>query len=258
MSSSKTDDMEAEGQFGVKYTEDFTIACTINNLEHEAVLQYFIDRVSFYAFNGGDVEAVSLWATHIVLDCKRKAGAQIVPVKDKRIQKISLRYIRLLSDLINNIHLSTVEKMKESISLMREWEAEMPPNAEYPTTFFTDQHKSVLLTFDFNLLCNMNGIVVQQVLQFFIDEISFPRQRAVPLSATSGSSASMSFFEMMLMSRSMQRTKNRGQQEIDQLYNEQLLQLDETLKDESDEDRRLTAYREFYTKWYNSLRKKLT
>ena len=198
-----------------------------------------------------------MWATHIVLDCKRKAGAKVVPVKDKRIQKISLRYIRLLSNLINNVHLGTIEKMKKSISLMSEWGAEMPPNAEYPTTFFTDQHKSVLLTFDFNLLCNMNGIVVQQVLQFFIDEISFPRQRAVPLSATSGSSASMSFFEMMLMSRSMQRTKNRAQQEIDQLYNEQLLQLDETLKDESDEDRRLNAYREFYTKWYNSLRKKL-
>ena len=258
MSSSKTDDMEAEGQFGVKYTEDFTIACTINNLEHEAVLQYFIDRVSFYAFNGGDVEAVSLWATHIVLDCKRKAGAKVVPVKDKRIQKISLSYIRLLSDLINNVHLSTVEKMKESISLMREWEAEMPPNAEYPTTFFTDQHKSVLLTFDFNLLCNMNGIVVQQVLQFFIDEISLPRQRALGLPENSGSSASMSFFEMILMSRSMKRTKNRALKEIDQLYNGQLLQLDETLMDENDEGSRLTAYQELYTKWYNSLRKKLS
>lgn len=257
MNCSKTDGMDSDGQFGLKYTEEFRIACKINNVKQEAVLQYFIDRVSFYAFNGGDVEAVSLWATHIVLDCRRKAVAEVVPLKNKSVQKISVNYLRLLSELINNPNLSTIEKMNESAKLMRDWEAEMPPLAEYPNSFFTDQHNSVLLTFDFNLLCNMNGIVVQQVLQFFIDEISLPRQRAVDLHESSGSSASMSFFEMMLMSRSMKRGKNRAQKEIDQRFNEQLLQLDETLKDEDDQDRRLTAYRELYTKWYNSLGKNL-
>jgi hypothetical protein len=44
--------MFSKGQFGLIYTEDFSVACAISYLKREEVLQYFINKVSFYAFNG--------------------------------------------------------------------------------------------------------------------------------------------------------------------------------------------------------------
>lgn len=250
--------MDSKGQFGLTYTEDFRVACTINYLKQEEVLQYFVNRVSFYAFNGGEMEAVAIWATNIIVDCREEANAEITAIKSRKIQRIWIKYIGLLSDLNANIYLSTVEKMKESFNLMEEWEAEMGPHTDYPATLYLDEERFLLLTFDFNLLCSMNGVNPLQVLQYFINQISLARQRALNLIEFVGSNTSMSLFGMMLLSRSMKKNRLPVQQEIHQLYSERLLSLDESLKNEEDIERRLSIYREFYAEWYHTLMKHLS
>ncbi len=249
--------MDSKGQFGLIYTEDFRVACTINYLKQEEVLQYFIDRVSFYAFNGGEMEAVALCATNIIIDCKEALGAEISPVTDRKVQRIFIKYIGLLSDLNENPYLSTVDKMKENFRLMQEWETEMGPLTDYPRAFYPDEEQVLVLTFDFNLLCKMNGLEPVEVLQYFIDHISLARQRSMNLLEFTGTDASMTLFEMLLISRSMEKKRLPVQQEIYQWYAEELLALDETLKKERDPDQRLLAYREFYAEWYNTLMKNL-
>jgi hypothetical protein len=249
--------MGSKGQFGLKYTEDFRVACAINYLKEDEVLQYFINRVSFYAFNGGEMEAVALLATNIVLDCKNVAGGEIIAVTDRKVQRISIKYIRLLSDLNANTYLSTIDKMKESFYIIQEWEAEMLPLVDYPKTFYLDEGRSLILTFDFNLLCRMNGLHPQQVLQYFIDQISMARQRALNLTAFVGTDACMSLFSMMQLSRSMMQNKFPVQKEIQDWYSQKLLALDETLKNEPDTEKRLNTYRKLYAEWYHSLKKNL-
>ena len=249
--------MDSKGQFGLIYTEDFSVACAINYLKQEEVLQYFINRVSFYAFYGGEMEAVALWATRIIIDCKELAQAEVVPVNDRKLQRISIKYISLLSDLVDNSYHSTVDKMKESFYIMREWEAEMMPLVDFPKTFYLDEERFLILTFDFNLLCRMNGLSPQQVLQYFIDMISIPRDRALNLITFVGTDACMSLFGMMRLSRSMKQHKLPVQQEIQQWYHGQLLALDETLRLEPDTDLRISAYREFYAEWYSTLQRNL-
>ena len=96
----KINNMDSKGRDSLAYTDDFRIACTINNLKQEDVLQYFINRVSFYAFNGGEMEAVSLWATSIVIDCKKEVNAEVKAVTDRKVKRISLKYILMLSELM--------------------------------------------------------------------------------------------------------------------------------------------------------------
>lgn len=249
--------MSTTGQYGLDFTDDFSIACTINYFRQEDVLQYFIDRVSFYAFNGGEMEAGALWATHIIVDCKEALGATVSPVPEKRVQRISIKYISLLSDLDADSRLTTVDKMKESFLLMREWEEEMLPNINYPRTFHLDGQRFLDLTFDFNLLCRMNGITEQQALQYFVNQISLARQRAVNLPEFAGNNISMSFFETMLLSKSLRKNQLPPQHAIHELYTGQLILLDEQLKEEKNVDKRFIAYQAFYAEWYYNLIKNL-
>lgn len=239
------------------YTEDFRVACTINNLKHEEVLQYFINRVSFYAFNGGEMEAVSLWATSIVVDCKNEVNGQIQAVTDRKVKRVSLKYILMLSELNDNAYLSTVDKMKESFLLMKEWETDMSPLVDYPECFQLDEERSLSLTFDFNLLCRMNGITAEQVLQYFMDNISMAQERAVNLIEFVETNSCMSLFGMMRLSLGDKKNRIPVHQEIHKWYGDKLLLLDERLKKENNLDKRITVYRAFYKEWYNSLRKNI-
>jgi len=257
MEELKLNNMDSNGEFGLVYAEDFRIACAINYLKQEDVLQYFIDRVSFYAFNGGEMEAVALWATTIIIDCKEAYSGKVVAVTDKKIQRISIKYIGLLSDLNMNDHLSTVDKMKESFYLIKEWEAEMSPIANYPGTFQLNEEQFLVLTFDFNLLCKMNGVEPAEVLQYFVNNISLARQRAVNLLEFVETNSSMSLFGMMLLSRSMQKNKLPVQHDVQNWYSERLLALDERLKKENTVKKRISVYRAFYMEWYHTLLKNL-
>ena len=249
--------MDSKGQFELSYAEDFRIACTINYLRQEEVLQYFINRVSFYAFNGGEMEAVALWATNIIIDCKEANGGEVIALTSKKVQKIAIKYILLLSDLNENDDLSTVDKMKESFYLMQEWETEMTPLVDYPRTFPLNDDHFLILTFDFNLLCRMNGVEAAEVLQYFIDQISLAKKRAANLLKVAEPDSSMSLFEMMLLSRSMQKNRLPIQHDVEKWYSAQLLSLDEQLKTEDNLEKRIIIYKAFYTEWYHTLLKNL-
>jgi hypothetical protein len=249
--------MDSKERVRLTYTEDFKVACTVNNLRHEEVLQYFINRVSFYAFNGGEMEAVSLWATSIVVDCKTEVQARVQAVTDRRVKRVSLKYILMLSDLNDNTYLSTVDKMKESFLLMKEWETEMSPLVDYPTSFQIDEYRSLLLTFDFNLLCRMNGVATNQVLQYFMNHISLAYERALNLIEFVETNSCMSLFGMMRLSLGNKKNAIPIHQEIHKLYGDRLLLLDDRLKKEESLEKRTAVYRAFYKEWYNSLRKNI-
>ena len=248
--------MESKEQFGLIYADDFSIACTINNFKKEEVLQYFINRVSFYAFNGGEMEAAALCATRIVVDCKTVNHGQISPVADRKIQLISLKYIAKLSDLEDSIYYSAADKMKESFLIMKEWEAEMTPYVDYPKTFEMGDENFLILTFDFNLLCKMNGITAEQVLQYFIDGISLAEERAGEISGIE-KDIRMALFRIMVISRSMKKDRPAIEQDIYDWYADRLLSLDERLKKAEGMDKKVSVYRAFYSEWYMTLKRNI-
>jgi len=249
--------MGSKEQFELSYAEDFRIACTINYLRQEEVLQYFVNRVSFYAFNGGEMEAVALSATKVIIDCKEANGSEVVTETSKKVQRIAIKYIMLFSELNENDDLSTVDKMKENFYLMQDWETEVTPLVDYPKTFPLKDDRFLILTFDFNLLCRMNGVDVAEVLQYFIDQISLAKQRAANLLKVTEPDSSMFLFEMMLFSRSMQKNRFPIQHDVEKWYSEKLLSLDDQLKTEYSLEKRIMVYKAFYIEWYNTLIKNL-
>lgn len=243
--------MERGGKFGLNYPEDFKVACAVHYFRQEEVLQYFINRVSFYAFNGGEMEAVALFATNIILKCKLECSAEILPVQDKRVERTVIKYIRLLSNLSDRSGLPLVDKMEQSFRLMQEWEAAMSPLVNYPERMYLDDDHFLSLTFDFSLLCHMNGVGVNQILQYFIDHISLPVQRAG--GAAEAGNPVMSLFSIMLMNRAMNPIKQPNQQNVQNFYLHQLYELDMRMIDESDSISKQQAYRKLYAEWYDSL-----
>jgi len=250
--------MDSKGKFGLIYADEFSVACTINNFKKEEVLQYFINRVSFYAFNGGETEAASLSATRIVVDCKTVHNATVSAVTDRKIQLISLKYIAQLSDLEGSIYFSASEKLKESFLLMKEWETEMMPYVDYPKTFELGDEHFLILTFDFNLLCKMNGVTAAQVLQYFIDGISLAIERANYISEPIEEDIRISLFSIMVLSRSMKRNRQPVEQDIFEWYTERLLSLDERLKRETRMDKKVGVYNAFYLDWYNTIKRNVS
>lgn len=247
--------MDFKGQFRLNYPEDFRVACTINNLKYEDVLQYFVDKVSFYAFNGGEMEPVILWATDIIIDCSETIDEKIVPENNQKVRRIALKYILLLNDLAEGTKLSHTAKVKESVKLMNEWEQELRPYITDSEIFLLDETTAVKITFDFKQVCKMNGISVLQALQYYTDHISLPTDRAVNLLEYVETHPCMALFGTMMFSNSAKIERLPVTKGIQLSFAERLLTLDETLKEEEKVEKRISRYRTFYAEWSDALRK---
>ncbi|WP_158796886.1 hypothetical protein [Pedobacter sp. L105] len=245
--------MNAKGQIILNYTDEFKIACKINNLHFEELLQYFIDHVSFYAFIGGNMESVYLWATTVSIDCKDFQGGQIETITDQRIQQISLKYIRKLTSLNLEPDLPESLETNKSVTIMREWAAEMLPLTDYLSEIKTQTGELLQLTFDFNMLCRMNGIEVQHLLQYFISTISLARERAVNLLTIVKADPSTAVLLFLVGSHEEVKDKILPQQDVYKQYGLKLLRLDRKLKEVKDLETRIKIYSSFYREWYNAL-----
>jgi hypothetical protein len=245
--------MDSTIELGLNFTDEFSMACVINDLKQEDVLQFFINRASVYAFNGGDMETLSLYATSTVIECKNSLQSEPTPVTERRIQLMSLKYITLLSDLIHDESLSKVEKMRRNFEIMREWDREMSPYTTYEKTFRIDESRYLLLTFEFNLLCKFNGLTPKQVLQHFINNISIARDRATNLLGYVHTNASVSLLILFALSRSMNKSWQPVKMDIYNWYSDRLVDLDQSLKEENSVEERLNVYNAFYSDWYQTL-----
>lgn len=247
--------MNAKGQITLNYTDEFRIACKINNVQFEELLQYFIDHVSFYAFIGGTMEPVYLWATTVSIDCKDFQGGEVESITDHRIQGISLKYIRKLTSLNLEPDLSESLETFKSVAIMKEWAEEMLPLTDYLSAIETITGESLQLSFDVNMLCRMNGIEIQHLLQYFISNISLARERAVNLLDVVKADPSTAVLLFLVGSHEEIKNKILPQQDVYKQYGLKLLRLDRKQKQVEDLETRIKNYSAFYREWYDALHK---
>jgi hypothetical protein len=245
--------MKAIGQINLNYPEDFRIACKINNLRHDELVQYFIDHISFYAFIGGAMEPPFLWATAVSIECKDAMHKPVATITDPQVQEISLRYIRQLTALQLQTDFSRTEESSKSISLMKAWSSEMIPLTDYVIELHNQDNHCFSVSFDFNLICRLNGFEAELLLQYFIDHISLARERAVNVIEQSKVTPAVAV--LMLLIGNHQDFKNRvlPQQEVYKRFGLQLLKLDKKQKKEFDLESRIKTYSTFYREWFNVL-----
>lgn len=245
--------METKRQIKLNYTQEFKIACKINNLKPEELLHYFISYVSFYAFIGGNMEPMYLWATTACIDFKEAHGGQPQPVNDHRIQEICLKYIKKLTTLNMSSGTYKIIAHYKIVSLMKEWSSEMLPITDYELEIQTDDGNLLELTFDFNLVCRMNGTKIQELLQYFINQISLARERALNLRQVVKTDPSTAFLLLLSSNHESLRNKILPQQDMYKKYAAQLQKLDEKLEWESNLENKIRNYNKFYLAWYNAL-----
>lgn len=245
--------MNTKGEIKLNYPEEFKIACKINNLKHEELVQYFIDHVSFYAFIGGEMEPAYLWATTVSIDCKEFHGSEVQIIKDPQMQAISLKYVRRLTAINLDKTLNTQSETIKSISLMRQWSAEMNPLTDYQANISTERGEVLKLSFDFNLLCRMNGIDITDLLQYFIDHISLAKERAQNIIKTIKTDPSTAVLLLLLSSHEKIKNKILPQQDVYKQFCLKILKVDRRQKEEPDLEVRIKNYTLFYREWYNAL-----
>ena len=245
--------MDVQGRIKLNYTEEFRIACKINNLKYGELMQYFIDHVSFYAFIGGDMQAIYLWATTVCIDCKEETGTTIKTITDQEVKNISLKYIKRLTMLSQESTLSSKTEVSRSVLVMKEWAAEMTPLTDYLTELYTESGQVLKLTFDFNLLCRMNGCDAELLLQYFIDKISLARERATNIFQLVKTDPSTAVLLLLVSGHDAIKNRIMPQQHIYKKYGIQLLELDQRQKQEINLQKRISNYSIFYKEWYNAL-----
>lgn len=248
--------MNVTGKIKLNYTQEFRVACKINNLKQDELLQYFVNHVSFYAFIGGDMRAIYLWATTVCIDCKEKLGGTIKTISNPEIKEISLKYIKKLTALSIEPGLSKHLEAGKSIMLMKEWADEMMPLTDYPEYIYIEAEKVLKLTFDFNLLCRMNGFESESLLQYFIDNISLAKERAVNLFQMVKTDPSTAVLLMMANSNEI-KNKILPQQDLYRKYGLLLLELDQQQKEESNLIKRINNYGIFYQEWFKAMNKNI-
>lgn len=246
-------EMDVRIPTNLTYPEEFRVACKINNLKYEELLQYFIDHVSFYAFIGGEMELVHQWATKVTTDCKRAFNGVFTRINDIEIQRITLKYIKKLTGLSLNNTLSKESKILQSTFVVKAWSDEMQPLTNYETQLDSGDHHYLQLTFDFNLLCRVHGLTSVQLLQCFIDNISLARERAINLNEMIEPNPAMAILLLVVINNSEIKDKIMPHQQIYKQYGMQLLKLDKKQKKELSLQKRINSYSAFYLDWYNTL-----
>ncbi|MBB6500464.1 hypothetical protein [Pedobacter cryoconitis] len=245
--------METKRQIKLNYTREFTIACKINNLKPIELLQYFINHVSFYAFIGGKIDVTYLWATTVCIDFKEEYGGEIIQVTIPEIQEISLKYIKKLTSLnLNEPFLSSTAAF-QSILIMDEWSSEMLPFTDYEPEIMIFNGELLKLTFDFNLICRMNGSGIEELLQYFIDKVSLARERATNFHHFVKTDPSTAFLLLLVGHDESVRDRVLPQQEMYKKYGLRLLELDDEQNEEDNFENRMKNYDAFYQEWFSAL-----
>lgn len=245
--------MNTKGEIKLNYPEEFRIACKINNLRYEQLVQYFIDHVSFYAFIGGDMEPAYLWATTVSIDCKEFNGNEVEVIKNPEIQAISLKYVKKLTAINLDRSLTIQKETLKSISLMKQWAVEMIPLTDYQMDLNTASGEVFKLSFDFNLLCRMNGIDMVALLQYFIDHISLAKERAYNIIKTVKTDPSTAVMLLYVSSHDKIKNKILPQQEVYKHFCLKIIKVDRLQKEERNLETRIKNYVSFYREWYNAL-----
>lgn len=246
--------MKSTQAINLNYTEEFRIACTINHIRFEIVLQNFIDQVSFYVFSGGDAGALSKWATKVMTDFIGKFNLTPSLGLDTEMQAISTRYSVQLKSIIDNKQISAESKISAGILIMEDWSAEVVPSADYPVEILLNDHHMLRFPFNFRILSMMNGIDTEQLLQYFIDNISLAADRAMNLYQVTVVNPSTCVLLLMLVKDEKSKRKPLPQEHIYVKYALRLLDLDEEMEEETNTEYRLDKYKKFYAEWYNALR----
>ncbi|WP_442590286.1 hypothetical protein ACSBL2_03490 [Pedobacter sp. AW31-3R] len=243
--------MDSKQQPRLRYTEDFRIACKLNGITCDELVQYFINKASFYAFNGGDMDTAGMMATQIIAECRDEIGSHLEPLTDRKVKRVFLKHIQLITKLADNPHLTTLEKIQESFYLMEEWALEMLPMVNYETSIMDEDGKTLIISFDLNLLCRVNGLDIITPLQYLVDRISLAVDRAVNLLDDVNTESSMAMLELRVTA--IKRAEHVVRTPVHEKFSEKLKDLDGWLSEVGDVEVRIKAYRELYREWYNEL-----
>lgn len=162
----------------LKYPDNFMVSVVITNLDVEAVVQQFIDELSFYDFYGPTIPEGHHYVSGAVLDLIEEHYHRYTPLALPDSRPVSHRYLTRIHALINDTALHNTEKRAHTAELIKEWEKELSPLIHLPQEVMLEQDNCVKISYEFHLICALCHKKPEHALTHFMDEISIARIQA--------------------------------------------------------------------------------
>lgn len=243
--------MDHTEQPTLNYTEDFIISCAISRLLPEEVLANFMGllNVTYYALKIED--NITNAANRAVVDyIQSQKGVRKIN-KEHRYAHTKCRDI--LHAIVSDPDLKAEQKIRQLKSMVQWCIRYLSNKFSLVTRVQLPDKRYLKLSGNFVLLCFMQAIDPVKLLQSFIDHISWSKYFALNGSEESDNDPWMGFISNMEVDYFQLEEELFSSGFFDQ--HEKMAALRETMNDEPDYDKRLSAFKNCLKKMYDSLHK---
>lgn len=243
---------------------EFRIACVLNNLEMQQVLQIFIDHVSFYfslceGYLPGYTEA-----TRVISEFSVRKDKNSQTQIDKNLsagrsstwnREMSIKYIRQLIKLAYTSSSTESVKHKKSLNIVNKLFNAMGNLQVCPECIYLDEHRKLIFNSDFRIICEMHNISPKFYLEYFMARISLAEiQARISLNAPTDNGAMTIFFKILNGLGGIHWEKLTVTEEMVN-YIDAVQQLNAAHYIIRNLEKRISVYREFYLYHYNQITK---
>ncbi len=229
----------------LQYPDNVVEAAVIAHLDIENILQEFIDGTSFYSFYSQKIHNFNNQINDGVLDLIEQYNHAYSPVEAPDSHVLSTTYLKQIHALKSNSCLTEAEKIAAGNILMKQWEQETSALIQLPAKLMLEQHKSLQISFEFNMMCALCRMKPVHALAAFLDQISLARVQAY----------NQFNHEISFKRRPYVSDQNipSTQPEIRKKYEKRFTALHNRMNRVKSFDRRFDAYQAFYKQWYQEL-----
>lgn len=229
----------------LQYPDNVVEAALIAHLDIENILQEFINGTSFYSFYSQKIDDFNNQVNDSVLDLIEQYNHAYSPVEAPDSRLLSAFYLKQMHALKSNSCLTEAEKIAGGTILMKQWEQETSALIQLPANLMLEQHTSMQISFEFNMMCALCRMKPVHALAAFLDQVSLARVQAY----------NQFNQEISFKSRPYVSDQNIPctQPEIRKKYEKRFTVLHNRMNRVKSFNRRFDAYQAFYKQWYQEL-----
>lgn len=229
----------------LQYPDNVVEAAVIAHLDIEHILQEFIDGTSFYSFYSQKIDDFNNEVNDSVLDLIERYNHAYSPVEAPDSRMLSTKYLNQIHALKGDTRITEAEKIASAAILMEQWKHEISALVKLPATVMLEQHKSVKISFEFNMMCALCRMKPVHALAKFLDQVSLARVQAY-----NQFNQEVSFKKRPYVS---DQNLPRTQPEIRKKYEKRFTVLHKRMNRIKSFEERYIAYQDFYKQWYQEL-----
>ena len=160
------------------YPEDFRVACLIRDLSHESILRHFFDQVSICNLLNCRDERHLAYPVEVIHEYASLGGEPMIPKGNNINQRRGVSYFRQILGIFHAAALGPKATKTACLSVIDNWHQSLVPRMVTSEVLVVNRNTSIPLSKDLVILCEIFEVRPEEILQYFINQISLPYAKA--------------------------------------------------------------------------------